>query len=429
MAFSTAISGINAANADLGVISNNIANASTTGFKASKAQFADVYATSLLGAGSNAIGQGVSLAGVRQEFGQGNVTFTNNSLDLAINGSGFFQLSQDGAVEYTRSGAFQVDREGFLVSNQGSRLQGFQVDNLGDVTGELGDIRIDTSLIDPNPTANVDLTSNLDSRDISLGTGFAANGPYDAFGVPATSPNPANFNATTSTTIFDSLGNPHVLSLYYVKTTTPNTWEVYSLIDGVSQTPAGGALGDPVTLTFTSNGQFDPASATQVDVTGWTPVDSTGIANGAAPQDFAVNLQATTQFGTDFAISSVIQDGFAAGQLRGLEIDESGVAFARYTNGESRALGQIALASFSNQNGLQPVGDTNWVETFGSGAPNVAGPGTSGLGAIQSAALEDSNVEITQELVNLIVAQRNFQANAQVIQAADAVTQTVINIR
>ncbi|EAQ98462.1 flagellar hook protein FlgE [Congregibacter litoralis] len=429
MAFSTAISGINAATADLGVVSNNIANASTTGFKASRAEFADVYATSLLGAGSNAIGKGVSLAGVTQEFGQGNITFTNNSLDLAINGNGFFQLSVEGAVEYTRAGNFQVDREGFLVSNQNARLQGFQVDGGGDVTGQLGDIQIDTSLIDPNPTSNVSLTSNLDSREVTTGTGFATNGPYDAFAVPPTAPSPADFNATTSTTIFDSLGNPHVLSLYYVKTANPNEFEVYSLIDGQSQDPGTGTVGDPVTLQFTSNGQFDPASDTQIDVTAWTPVDSTGAVNGAAAQTFVVDLQQTTQFGTAFAVSSVIQDGFAAGQLRGLEIDESGIAFARYTNGESRALGQIALASFNNQNGLQPVGDTNWVETFSSGSPNVGEPGTSGLGAVQSAALEDSNVEITQELVDLIVAQRNFQANAQVIQAEDAITQTVINLR
>ncbi len=424
MTFSTAISGINAANSDLGVISNNIANASTTGFKTSRAEFADVYATSLLGAGGNAIGLGVTLAGVTQEFGQGNINFTNNSLDLAINGGGFFQLSRDGALEYTRAGAFQVDREGFIVSNQGLRLQAFQVDAGGDVTGQLGDIRIDTSLLDPNETANVTYTTNLDSRDVSPGTGFATNGPYDVFASPSTAPNPIDFNATTSTTVYDSLGNPHVLSLYYVKTATPNTWEVYSLIDGQSQN--GGA---PQTLEFTSNGQFDPASATSIALAGWTPVDETGVPNGAAVQDFTVDLASTTQFGTPFAVSSIIQDGFAAGQLRGVEIDETGVTFARYTNGESRALGQIALASFNNQNGLQPVGDTNWVETFSSGSPNVAEPGTAGLGVVQSAALEDSNVEITEQLVNLIEAQRNFQANAQVIQAADAVTQTVINLR
>lgn len=424
MTFSTAISGINAANSDLGVISNNIANASTTGFKSSRAEFADVYASSLLGAGSNAVGLGVSLVDVAQEFGQGNINFTNNSLDLAINGDGFFQLSDGGALQYTRAGNFQVDREGFIVSNQGLRLQGFQVNNLGDVTGQLGDVRIDTSLQDPNGTGNVSFTSNLDSRDVNLGTGFAANGPYDVFGSPATSPNPTDFNSTTSTTIYDSLGNPHVLSLYYVKAAAPNTWEVYSLIDGQSQNG-----GTPTTLQFTSNGQFDPASPTTVAITGWTPVDAIGAVNGSAVQDIDVDLSDTSQFGTPFSVTSIVQDGFAAGQLRGIEIDDSGITFARYTNGESRALGQIALANFNNNNGLQPIGDTNWVETFSSGPPTVGQPGNSGLGAVQSAALEDSNVEITEQLVNLIVAQRNFQANAQVIQTSDAITQTVINLR
>lgn len=427
MSFSTAISGINAATADLGIVSNNIANASTAGFKASRAEFADVYATSLLGAGANAIGAGVSLSSVKQEFGQGNISFTDNSLDLAINGNGFFQLSSGGAVEYTRAGTFQVDREGFIVSGQGARLQGFQVSSAGEVTGQLGDIQLNSSLIDPNATGNVQFTSNLDSRDVAPPLAFG--GPFDAFASPPTAPDPANFNATTSTTIFDSLGNSHVLSLYYVKTANPGEWDVYSLIDGVSQTPVGGAPGAPVTLQFTSDGQFDPASATQIDIVGYTPVDAAGALNGAATQDFTVDLQQTTQFGTDFAVSSISQDGFAAGELRGLQIDETGVAFARYTNGESRALGQIALASFNNLNGLQPVGDTSWVETFASGSPNVGEPGTSGLGAVQSAALEDSNVEITAELVNLIEAQRNFQANAQVIQANDAITQTVINLR
>ncbi|MEM8491640.1 MAG: flagellar hook protein FlgE [Pseudomonadota bacterium] len=424
MTFSTAVSGINAANADLGVISNNIANASTTGFKASRAEFADVYATSLLGAGTNAVGLGTELVSVTQQFSQGNIEFTNNSLDLAISGSGFFQLSDQGALQYTRAGAFQLDREGFVVSNQNLRLQAFQVDTNGDVTGELGDLRISTSLVDPSATNNIELTSNLDSRDENPGPGFAASGPYDIFATPSTSPNPLDFNATTSTTIFDSLGNSHTLALYYVKTTTPNQWDVFPLIDGVSQNG-----GTPTTLTFTSNGQFDPSSPQTVAITGYAPLDSTGAPTGASLQDFNIDVGPTTQFGTPFAVSSIVNDGFAAGQLRSVEIDDSGIAFARFTNGQSRALGQIAIAGFNNQNGLQPVGDTTFVETFQSGSPNVTEPGTSGLGLIQSAALEDSNVEITEQLVDLIIAQRNFQANAQVIQTADATTQTVINLR
>jgi len=421
MAFDTAISGINAATADLNVISNNIANASTVGFKTSRAEFADVFASSLLGAGSNAIGKGVSLVNVTQEFGQGNISFTNNALDMAINGGGFFQLSQGGALEYTRAGAFQIDSEGYVVSNQGARLQGFQVNNAGDVTGQVADIRIDTSLIDPNPTGTVDISSNLDSREVAPTVPFG--GPFDAFAVPPTAPDPSAYNATTSTTVYDGLGNPHVMSLYYVKTANPNEWEVHSAIDGV--TTSG-----PDTLNFQSNGQFDPLTLPiAVNISGWQPLNADGVATGASVQDINVSLSDTTQFGVQFAVDSINQDGFGPGQLRGLDIDESGIVFARFTNGESRALSQIALADFSNVNGLQPSGDTNWVETFSSGSPNVAAAGTSGLGVVQSAALEESNVEITAQLVDLIVAQRNFQANAQVIQSEDAITQTVINLR
>ncbi len=421
MAFDTAISGINAATADLNVISNNIANASTVGFKSSRAEFADVYASSLLGAGSNAVGKGVSLVNVSQEFGQGNISFTNNALDLAINGGGFFQLSQGGALEYSRAGAFQIDSDGYVVSNQGARLQGFQVSNTGEVTGQVGDIRIDTSLIDPNPTGSVSVSSNLDSRETAPNVPFG--GPFDAFATPPTAPDPDSYNATTSTTIYDGLGNPHVLSLYYVKTANPNEWEVHSLVDGVSTS-------GPDTLTFQSNGQFDPSTLpVELSVTGWQPLKGDGSPTGAAAQDFNISLSDTTQFGVAFAVDSIVQDGFGPGQLRGLDIDESGVVFARFTNGESRGLSQIALANFNNVNGLQPTGDTNWVETFSSGSANVGAAGTSGLGVVQSAALEESNVEITSQLVDLIVAQRNFQANAQVIQSEDAITQTVINLR
>ncbi|MBL4568030.1 MAG: flagellar hook-basal body complex protein, partial [Porticoccus sp.] len=248
MAFDTAVSGIRAATADLGVIGNNIANSSTTGFKTSRAEFADVYATSLLGAGGNAIGKGVTLASVTQEFTQGNISFTNNALDLAISGNGFFQLSDEGAAVYTRAGNFQVDRDGFIVNNEGLRLQAFQVDNLGNITGQIGDLQLDTSLINPNPTASVDITSNLDSRETPPLVPFG--GPFDAFAAVPTAPDSDSYNSTTSTTVYDELGNPHVLSMYFVKTATANEWETHTLIDGV--TTSG-----PDTLTFQSNGQFD----------------------------------------------------------------------------------------------------------------------------------------------------------------------------
>jgi flagellar hook protein FlgE len=363
----------------------------------------------------------VNLAGVTQEFTQGNISFTNNALDLAINGSGFFLLSDEGAALYTRAGNFQVDREGFLVSNQGHRLQAFQVNGVGDINGQSGDLQLDTSLIDPNPTALVDLTANLDSREISPAIPFG--GPFDAFAVPPTLPDPDSFNATTSTTIYDGLGNSHVLSSYYVKTTNPNEWNVHTLVDGV--TTSG-----PDTINFQSNGKFDPLTLPiDVSITGWNPLNESGLPTGAPIQDLTVSMSDFTQFGTQFAVSSVVQDGFTTGQLTGLEIDDSGVVFARYTNGQARPLGQVAIAGFSNPNGLQPLGDTSWAETFSSGSPTLGAPGSSGLGVLQSGALEGSNVDITAQLVNMIVAQRNFQANAQVIQTEDTITQTIINLR
>lgn len=433
MAFSTAISGINAATSDLGVISNNIANSSTVGFKASRAQFAEIFASSLLGSGAGNAGQGVELTEIRTEFSQGNIQFTNNALDLAISGNGFFVISQDGAREFSRAGSFGVDREGFLTNVNGGRLQGFQVDDLGQITGELDDLYIDTTLIDPRITETVELTTNLDSREVNPALTFD-------FADPNT------YNATTSTTVYDGLGNSHVLNLYFVKDdTVPNNYEVFTVIDGEPQyavDPAdpngreplrdasGNVAGGWAQLAFTSNGRIDTAAGDiAVDITAWVPKDSNGVANGSGSQDFSVDLLATTQFGTDFAVSSIVQDGYGAGQLISFEFDDSGVAFARYTNGQSRAIGQVALAGFRNNNGLQPIGNTNYVETFASGAANIGEPGTAGRGTIQSSAVEAANVEITQELVNLIIAQRNFQANAQVISTEDQVTQAVINLR
>ncbi|MFN3165352.1 MAG: flagellar hook-basal body complex protein, partial [Pseudohongiellaceae bacterium] len=236
-------------------------------------------------------------------------------------------------------------------------------------------------------------------------------------------PDPDMFNSSTSVTIYDSLGNSHTQSLYFVKTATENEWDVYSLIDGVSQT-------GPDTLTFDSTGKVPAASQPfEISATGWQPLDAAGANNGAAVADFTVNLSKLTQFGNEFSVSTIDQDGFTTGQLRGVEVGEGGVVFARFTNGQSRALGQVALADFSNTAGLQPLGGSIWAETFTSGQPTLSAPGAGGLGVVESGALEDSNVEVTQELVDMIVAQRNFQANAKVIQTQDTVTQAIINLR
>lgn len=421
MAFDTAISGIQAATAELDVIGNNVANSSTAGFKLSRAEFADVYATTVLGVADNAIGKGVTLSAVTQSFSQGNLSFTSNALDLAVNGDGFFVLSENGANSYTRAGNFQVDENGFIVSPDGAKLQSYQANDAGEVVGIVGDIQIETSLIDPNPTSTINMTINLDSRESEPTNPFV--GGFDAFASPPTFPDTSSFNASSSTTVYDGLGNPHNMDIYYRKSATANEWEAHTVIDGVSTS-------GPETITFLSNGQLDPASLPlNLNVAGWTPLDSSGSPNGAAVSTISINLSTSTQFGNPFGVSALSQDGYSAGELSSVDVDGGGVVFARYTNGQARALGQIVLAGFNSNTGLQPAGDTRWLETFSSGPATIGTPGTAGLGVLQSGALEDSNVEITEQLVNMIVAQRNFQASAQVIQAEDTITQTVINIR
>jgi len=451
MAFDTSVSGILSASADLGIIGNNIANASTTGFKQSRAEFTDIYATSLLGTAGTSIGQGVKLNSVTQDFAQGNIEFTNNSLDLAINGNGFFRMSDEGVATYTRAGSFQLDRDGFLVNSSNMRLQGFPIDEAGNITGELGDIQLSTQLIDPKATTTVSITSNLDSREAQPSVAWPDNPPaagtkFSPFGTTPNAPAPTQFNSSTSLTVYDGFGNPHVLAMYFLKDAAANTWEVKVAIDGVEQdglTADGEAVAAgtttlanaQTTLQFEANGKLDTTAAgpyagpALLTITNWTPLDANGVANGAAAETFTIDLSTFTQFGADFAVGSIQQDGYSTGQLRGLEIDSSGVLFTRYTNGQSRQQNQIALAGFTNPNGLQPAGDTNFVETFAAGQPTITTPGLSGTGALQSGALEASNVEITSQLVKMIIAQRNFQANAQMIQTEDAVTQTVINLR
>jgi flagellar hook protein FlgE len=406
MSFNTALSGIQAASADLGIIGNNVANAATTGFKSSRAEFSDVYA-SLLGASDTTIGSGVRLQNVAQQFAQGNVTFTNNSLDLAISGSGFFQLASGGAMIYSRAGNFSLDRDGYVVNNDGATLMARSADSSGAITGTVGPLQLDANYVAPNPTSSLSANINFDAREAETDSSWLLVG-----GVP----DPAGYNRTTSTTIYDSLGNDHTVGLYFSKldlVTNPNEWNVRTIIDGT--------LVDTTAVTFNSDGSYNaPASI---------PITFNPTGGATIPQSFDVDLSASTQYGSEFAVNSLSQDGFTSGQLLGVTIDKEGIVFARYSNGQSQARGQIALANFANVQGLQPLGDTAWAETFASGAPVVSEPGTAGLGLIQSSALEDSNVDLTDQLVKMIEAQRNFQANAQTIQAEDAVTQTIINLR
>jgi flagellar hook protein FlgE len=422
MSFDTAVSGIKASSVSLGIIGNNIANSGTTGFKTSRGEFADVFTSSLLGASGNSAGKGVAVVGVNQSFTQGNISYTDNVLDMAINGSGFFVLSDNGTNVYSRAGNFQVDRNGNVVNSNGNKLMVFNTTDTGSVTGEMGELKINTSLIQPKTTSQIELLANLDSRSVAPNTAWDTDG-FDAFADPPTAPDPDMFNASTSVTIYDSLGNSHVQSMYFVKGADENQWDVYTLIDGVS-------ISGPDEVQFDTSGKIDVDSLPlEVAIDDWQPLDKNGDANGAEAQSMVLDFSKLSQFGNEFSVNNINQDGYTTGQLRGVEVGDGGIVFARFTNGQSRALGQIALANFSNTAGLQPLGSTAWAETFASGQPAISGPGSGGLGTVQSGALEDSNVEVTQQLVDMIVAQRNFQANAKVIQTEDTITQTVINLR
>ncbi len=406
MSFNIALSGIQAASGDLGIIGNNIANSATTGFKSSRAEFVDVYASSLVSS-STAIGQGVQLQNVSQQFSQGNIAFTDNPLDLAISGEGFFQLEDNGSIVYSRAGNFKMDADGNVVNNEGFSLMARQADSNGAITGAVAPLQLTNAYINANPTAALSAGINFDAREPDTDASWSI-----VAGVPDT----AGYNSSTTSTIYDSLGNDHTISLYFSKTATPNEWNIRTLIDGNQEGLPAGDL-----VTFNNDGSYDtPAS---ISVT-WDP------GGGAAPaQSFDMDLSSSTQFGSNFGVNSLSQDGYTAGQLLGVDVDDTGMVFARYSNGQSQVVSQVVLANFANNQGLKPIGDTSWVETFASGSPVVSEPGSAGLGLVQSNALEDSNVDLTAQLVRMIVAQRNFQANAQTIQAEDTVTQTIINLR
>jgi len=406
MGFSTALSGIQAASNDLGIIGNNIANSATTGFKSSRAEFADVYAASN-GAAATVIGQGVRMQSASQQFSQGGINFTDNPLDMAISGEGFFQLEANGSQIYSRSGAFKLDSSGNVVNNEGYSLMARQADSNGAITGAISPLQLSNAYLDANPTAALSGGVNFDAREAETDSSWSL-----IAGVPDT----AGYNSSTTTTIYDSLGNDHTISMYFSKldpATNPNEWNVRTIIDG--------NLEDTTSVTFNSDGSYNtPAS---IPIT-WNP------GGGAtAGQSFNIDLSSSTQYGSNFAVNSLSQDGYTAGQLLGVDVDDTGIVFARYSNGQSQVTAQVVLANFSNKQGLKPIGDSSWAETFSSGSPVVSEPGTAGLGLVQSNALENSNVDLTEQLVRMIEAQRNFQANAQTIQAEDTITQTIINLR
>lgn len=405
MPFRTALSGLNAASADLRVTGNNIANSGTVGFKQSRAEFADIFAVAYAGISKTAIGAGVKLSSVTQQFTQGNIDFTGNNMDMALSGQGFFVLDDSGIRSYSREGAFQIDRNGFVVNSAGSRLQAYPVqDQIANTfnTGTLTDLQLSTTEAPPQATTEVEATFNL------------AAGAADLSAVPFDSADPSTFGFTTSMTVYDSLGQSHTAELFF-RGAGGLDWESYLAVDGAQ-------VGAALPMQFASDGAI-VLPAGPVNFGAFVPP------NGADPLDIDFDFSSATQFGSEDNVDSLRQDGFASGRLTGVDVDESGVVSARFTNGQSLALGRVAVANFSNPQGLQPMGDNAWVETFAAGDPLLGIAGQGDIGLVQSGGLESSNVDIAEQLVKLITAQRNFQANSQVISTADAVTQTIINMR
>ncbi|WP_426153777.1 flagellar hook protein FlgE [Pseudomonas sp. DC3000-4b1] len=431
MSFNTGLSGLNAANTALNVTGNNIANVATTGFKKSRAEFGDVYANSLfLGSSKNGVGSGVATAAVSQQFTQGTISSTGASLDMAINGNGFFVVSDNGNKVYTRAGAFGTDNAGNIVDASGNKLMGYGTDSDGNVIdGVLTTLKVDTSSLAPKATETVTETMNVNSSD-SVPTVT----PFDA-----TDTN--SYNYTWSTDIYDSQGNSHTMTQYFVKNDT-NDWTMYATIDGVN--PNDPTSTTPYSADFTFNSDGSLASTTSSDftvdstgkltLTNWTPAakNASGVmaSNGstAATGGVTLNMANTTSYNTTSAVTAKSQDGYATGNLSALSIDSEGNIFGTYSNGQSKTVGQVALANFANVQGLTPNGSTGWRESSASGVPVVGAPNSGTMGTLTAGSLEDSNVDLTSELVNLIKAQSNYQANAKTISTESTIMQTIIQM-
>jgi flagellar hook protein FlgE len=419
MGFQQGLSGLNASSKSLEVIGNNIANANTYGAKSSRAEFADVYANAI-GGTRNAIGIGVSVAAVAQQFTQGNITGTDNPLDVAINGGGFFQVRDpSGAMTYSRNGQFKVDNAGFIVNNQGSHLMGFPADATGTIIpGTATALQMPTAGITPQVTTGIQMEMNLDSRaGVTLPTA----------GAPIDFADPSTYNNATSQTVYDVKGQEVALTYYFQKTGT-DTWNVYVAANGTPLATSGGNPAPSTTITFPTNGGTPtaPAGTVALDI----PSVSNAVGAVTVPiTGVALDLSGATQYGAQFGVTDLQQDGYSAGQLIGAQIDANGVISARYSNGETRPAGQLELATFRNPQGLQPMGGNAWVQTAASGGPIVGTPGSGNLGVLQAGALEESNVDLTAELVNMIVAQRSYQANAQTIKTQDQILQAIVNLR
>lgn len=450
MAFQQGLSGLGASSRALDVISSNVANSSTVGFKASSTVFADSFAAAMGGGITNLqVGMGGNTLAVRQTFTQGATTSTNNPLDMAIGGNGFFQIERtNGTTAYTRNGQFDLDKDGYIVSALGERLMGYQSVNADGSVSFLGSTTPRPILVPPNGIGAkatgdgglgdpVVIRGNLDSAAVAPQRAAVVGPPaIPAVVNPFDQTDPTSYNFTTSAAVYDSLGNQHSLGMYFVKldpATDANKWDVHITFDGeglvAPDTPALAAGTPAATIEFDpSSGTFNTV-ATGTDNPIAVSVATATLGTGAVPLAFDLDLSNFTQRRSSSAVFEITQDGSPPGEIASVSVSTDGIVQGRYTNGETRDLGQVILATFRNPNGLASVGDNLWAETIDSGQAALAGPGSGLNGTIGAGRIEESNVDMSAELVNMIIQQRNYQANAQSIKTQDQILQTLINLR
>lgn len=395
MSFNIGLSGLRSVNQELGVISNNIANVNTAGFKSSRAEFAALYSGGQAG--------GVEMTNASQNFDRnGDMTSTGRALDLAISGSGFFVLKgADGQTSYTRSGMFQRDANNYLTSASGDRLQGYGVNDDGTLqSGVVGDLQVNSANLPAKASTELDFNANLKADAAAIDTAENPFSPSDS----------SSFNFSQSSKVYDSLGVEHTLTQYFVKT-GDNEWEVHASFDGEE-------MDSVMAMTFNTDGSM--ATPTSNPVLNLSP-------SGADPIELTVNVTRVTQYASDFNVSRNQSDGYTSGEMTGLSVDTDGCVYAQYTNGQTLLQGQVVMAGFTNPNGLLQSDGTTWQQSFSSGQPVIGVPGSGALGSLTAGAYESSNVDLTGELVNLMTAQRNYQANAKTISAANQMSQVLFN--
>ncbi|MCK5893244.1 MAG: flagellar hook protein FlgE [Endozoicomonadaceae bacterium] len=407
MSFGIGLSGMKAAKQDLDVVSNNIANSNTIGFKGSRTEFSDVYASSLSGGSAGTVnGSGVKVAAIKQSFQEGSLSYTNGALDMAISGNGFFVVNDNGSNLYSRAGYFEMNSDNYIVDNMGNRLQGFAADAAGNIlSGSMKDLQISQADMPAKVTTSLEGVINLDARSV----------------VPSVttfnSSDPTSYNTTMAFNIYDSVGKPHSVGLYFSKDQTlPNQWDIHYQVDGADLTSTS-------VINFESNGQVSAGNGAYT-----LNIPAASIGGGVDPISIELDLTGASQLGIVSSVNQATQDGYPPGKMTGLQIGDGGAVLANYSNGQTLSRGKIVLAEFVNNQGLEPIGDSLWRAGSNSGAPNFGLAGSGTLGVLEAGALELSNVDLSIELVQLIEAQRNYQSNAKTIETSSSLTQTLMNI-